>query len=265
MGRFLRDEYVKNISVDESALSLLSDYFEGKEAEINATLTDEDHQNGKQVFLTYIIRFDNKGYRLHDFNEVSNIFNQAKEIERVIFTLESTESIRSNRLLGTHMELRLDAKDPKACSLTVSSDDGNWVDSSFANVSEQIKKNNNRSSIIRNGWTQFIVQIFGVTMGFIISLWAAIKISPHLSIENAFVVSFLFAFLVFSNTWTFLNQQIINLLNYYFPNLRFQRKGKDTLHWLTQTIIGGIVLACTLFALNKLLAYVGKMIGNFLI
>ena len=262
MGSFLRDEYIRNVTIDEDALQGVSEYFQGRASQLDAA--QQQHQEKEHVFVTYIIRSDNKGYRFTSYDDIRKFYIQAKEVERVIFTLESGESLRSNRMFGTYMELRLDSRDMSNCILVASSEDQNWVDSAFSCVSELIKKQTNKNRFIRNAWTHFLVQIAGVCLGFVLSLWAGIKAAPHLAIENAFVVSFLFAFLVFSNVWTYLNERIHFILNYYFPNLFFCRKGKDTLHWLLQTVVGGVVLAIALFLLDKAFSFVGRIVGEFI-
>jgi hypothetical protein len=263
MGNFLKDELVKNVSIDESSLHLISDFFENKEAEINLLYQDGEQDADKRVFLTYIIRFDKKGYRLHGIDEVLRCYRQASKVERVFFTLESAESLRSNKLLGTFIDLKLDAKDQNNCFITVSSDDSKIVDASFANLMEIIEKRKNQNGLIRNNWTQFVVQILGVVFGFIISFWAATRIAPHLAVQSPFLVAFFFAFIVFSNTWGFLNQQILNVIAYSFPSIRFKRQGRDTVHWLMQGLIGGLVVALALFLLEKLFTYFGKILGEF--
>ncbi|MFH1933992.1 MAG: hypothetical protein ABIN18_20775 [Pseudomonadota bacterium] len=264
MGRFLRDVYVKNVTLDEDALEVISEFFVERSNGINSQLPNNGKDDKRQVFLTYVIRFDNKGYRLFHIDDVLKYYKQAKIVERIIFTIESGDSISTSRLLGTHMELRLDAKDNNNCFFGVSGEDSDWVDSAFNGVMDIITKNTNKNAFIRNNWTQFLVQIVGVVAGFIISLWAGIKIAPHLAFENAFVVSFLFAFLVFSNVWTYLNQRILSIINYCFPNLRFYRKGKDKIHWILQALIGGLIVALSLFLLNKLFSYIGKLLGEFI-
>jgi hypothetical protein len=261
MASFLRDKYVKNVTINDDALKIVSDYFKERAEQINTALNV--NQQEKQISVSYMIRFDNKGYRLTNFDDVLKYFQQAKGVERICITLESIESISSNKLVGNYVELRLDSRDINNCILVVSSDDQNWVDSTFSGVDELITNQTNRNRFLRNAWTHFLVQIFGVTLGFILSLWAGIKVAPYLIIENAFVVSFLFSFLVFSNVWTYLNQQILFVINYYFPNLYFKRKDKDRLNWLLQALVGGIVIAFSLFLLNGLFSLVGRMLGEF--
>src|SRR3990167_1544663 len=261
MAHFFRDQHVTNLSLNEDSLSQISAVFANRARTINAGVPEND-ETGKRAFFTYIVRFDNKGYRVFSLEELLRYFHQAKEIERVIFTVETGESLRSIRQLGTYIELRLDERDPGSCYLAVTSDDGDWVDSSFSAVQDVLLKCKNKNGWARTAWTQFGVQITGVTLGFVLSLWAAIKISQKLAIENSFVISFFFLLLIFSNTWTYLNQKIISFINSLFPNLKFYRPGKDRIHWLMQAIIGGIAVAVTLYILNLAVSYIGDILGS---
>jgi hypothetical protein len=264
MAQFLRDEFIKNINIDEDAIEMLNQYFINKATKANESISEIPDKERKKLIPSYIIRFDNKGYRFFEFSEIMKFYNQASDIERIIFTLESMESYSSNRNTGSYIELKLDSKDSSNCYLVASSDDENWVDSVFTGVKELINKFRNKSRFVQNSWTIFFVQIFGVILGFVLSLWAALKISPYLSLENAFVISFLFIFIIFSNLWTFLNRLIIKLLGYSFPILRFKRRGKESLHWLIQTLIGGLIVAFTIFLLNKFFDFIGSVIGGFI-
>ena len=261
MAYLLRDQHIANLSVDEDSLRQINAVFESCEKAINTDVPENDN-TGKRAFLTYIIRFDNKGYRVFSLEYLLRYFHQAKHVERVIFTVETGESLRSGRQLGTFLELRLDEKDPNNCLLTVTSNDGDWVDSSFSAVQDVLVKCGNMNGWARTAWTQLGVQIVGVTLAFILSLWAAVKISPKLAIENSFIISFLFVLLIFSNTWTYLNQKIISFINALFPNLKFYRPRKDRVHWFMQAIVGGIALAVMLYILSWVFSYGGDILGS---
>jgi hypothetical protein len=231
---------------------------------INRRQELSDEQKAAQsLVLSYVIRFDNRGYRLHDANEVLRYFQQASDVERVIFTLDSAESERTNRQYGTFFELRLDAKDANNCFIQASSDDGDAVDSVYNGLLEILGKGKNNNGWARNTWTQLLVQIFGVGIGFVLSLITAIKAAPSINVENAFVLTFIFAFLIFSNAWGFINQQVLRLLNYAFPNVRFSRQGKEGVHWLVQALVGGMLVAVFLFVFSKLMAWVGGILGAY--
>lgn len=261
MAHFLRDQQIANASITEENLIQLSALFSERLGTLNAHLTETDLAD-KRAFLTYIIRFDNKGYRVFSIDDLLKYFRLAKAVERVLFTIETAESLRTNRAIGTLLELRLDEKDPNSSFLTVTSDDKDWVDASFAAVQEGLAKYKNRNHWARSAWTAFGVQLVGVTLGFLLSLWAAAKIAPKLAIENAFVFAFLFALLIFSNTWTYLNQLFLRLLNTAFPNIKFLRHDKERLHWLLQAIVGGVVGAAVLYAIGQAAAFLLDLLSN---
>lgn len=261
MAHFLRDQQITNVSITEDNLTQLSSLFAERASTLNALLAGEDVAD-KRAFLTYIIRFDNKGYRVFSIDDLLKYFRQAKAIERILLTIETAESLRSNRAIGTLMELRLDEKDPNSSFLTVTSDDRDWVDASFAAVQETLIKYRNRNRWVRTAWTTFGVQLVGVTLGFILSLWVAAKIAPKLVIEHAFVFAFLFVLLIFSNTWTYLNQLVLRLLNIAFPNIKFFRRDKERLHWLLQAIVGGIVGAAVLYAIVQAAGFLLELLAT---
>jgi len=200
----------------------------------------------------------------YDFDDVKKYYAQAKHVERVIFILDSAVSERTARQYGTHFELRLDNKEQNNTYIQVASDDSDAVDTAFCGLKEIIGNCTNKNWIVRSTWSQLLVQIFGVVFGFVLSLIAALKISPHLGIENSFVITFIFAFLIFSNAWGFLNQQILRFLDYSFPNISFSRKGKNVLHWLAQALVGGIVVALTLLIISKAFEWVGEILGAYI-
>ena len=74
--------------------------------------------------------------------------------------------------------------------------------------------------------------------------------------------SFLFVLLIFSNTWTFLNQQIMRVFNLAFPNIKFLRRDKERLHWLLQAVVGGAVGAAVLYVLSQAAAFLLELLGS---
>ena len=101
-------------------------------------------------------------------------------------------------------------------------------------------------------------------MGFIISLWGASKIAPNLTIENAFLISFALVLMVFSNLWSYINQRLKNVVYAAFPKIRFRRPNKDKFLWIRQALIGGVVVAATIYLIGIGFNYVGEMLGTFL-
>jgi hypothetical protein len=263
MAHCLRDEYVKNLSINADSLTQIDAVFADRARTINNSLPPDD-DSGKKAIISYIIRFDNKGYRVFSLQDLLRYFNLAKDVERILFTLETGESLRSNRQVGTYLELRLDEKDNNTCTLAVVSDDKDWVDASFSAVQDTLAKYKNKNGWARSAWTHFGVQITGVSLGFILSLWAASKISPNLAIENAFVFAFLFVLLIFSNTWTYLNKGALVGLNKLFPNMKFYRPNKERWHWLMQAVVGGIVVAIMLYALGQAFSFLVDIFSGLL-
>jgi hypothetical protein len=263
MAHFLRDQQIANVSITEESLAQLSGLFSERLRMLNDSLAEAELPD-KRAFLTYIIRFDNKGYRVFSIDDLIKYFRLAKCVERVLITVETGESLRSNRNIGTLLELRLDEKDPVSSFLTITSNDKDWVDASFAAVVDGLAKHQNGNRWVRSLWTAFGVQLVGITLGFLLSLWAATKIAPILVIENAFVFAFLFVLLVFSNSWTYLNQLLIRLLNKAFPNIKFLRQDKERLHWLLQAIVGGIVGAAVLYAIGLAASFFLDMLTDLI-
>lgn len=262
MAQFFRDEQLANITIDQNAIEQIFATLENR----RSTMPEQGNlmQESSASFLFTIIRFDNKGHHVFTLSELLNYFHQAKYVERIIFILESAASVSSNRAVGSYLEVRFDHSAPKTCFLSVASDNNDWVESSFSAVIEALGSFKNRNRWAQSIWTQFIVQVAGVFTGFLISLWVATSISPHLAIENAFIISFLFVLLIFSNLWTYLNQLVLLYVNRVFPSIKFYRQGKDRMHWLSEAIVGGIVVAIVLFLLNIALSYVGRIAGAFI-
>lgn len=167
-------------------------------------------------------------------------------------------------MYGTFIEIRLDKKDLNNCWLAVSSEDRDWVEATFPNITDLLKNAQNKNHLIRSGWTAFAIQILGIIAGFALSLWAGLKIAPFLAIENAFVVSFFFAFIIFSNAWTYLNPQLLSLVDRIFPNIRFAQPNKQTIHWLAQGLVITLIGAPTIFLMDAGFELIGKILKEAL-
>ncbi|RTR37748.1 hypothetical protein EKG38_17160 [Shewanella canadensis] len=264
MAKFLRDQNLKNITVTEQMLDLINEFLEERELSTNEELTATGANDDEKLLLNYIIRFDNRGYKLVDYADVKKYYSQATEVERMLFTLDSTESVKTNRLYGTFFEIRLDSRDPKNTFIQVSSDDGDAVDSVFCGLIDIVTKFSNHNGKVRNTWSQLLVQVLGVAAGFTLSLIAGLKVAPFVKFENSFVITFIFSFLIFSNAWGFINQQILRYIDYAFPNIKFSRQGKSTLHWLSQALVGGIVVAFTLLLISSAFDWIGKVLSEYI-
>jgi len=138
------------------------------------------------------------------------------------------------------------------------------MNAAFSGVRESILKNRNNHGYVRNLWVELLIQLFGVLIGFALSLWGATKISPSLSIENSSLISFLLILLIFSNLWAQVGIRLKGILNYASPVMKFHREEKDQLHWLIQAVVGGIVVAITLYFIGGVFSFMGKILGGFI-
>src|SRR6266478_273987 len=121
MAQFFRDQQITNSTIDEDQLRQIVAVLENRRTALNARIAPTE-ANTKTGSLSFVIRFDNKGYRLTSLSDLLRYFHQAKEVERVFFNIDTIESAASNRALGAFLELGLDAKDPNRCLLAVTSD-----------------------------------------------------------------------------------------------------------------------------------------------
>ena len=260
MAKFLRDIHILNVKITEVVIIQLAEVFEIR---AQALVDSADSQNNDDIkpFLTFIIRFDGKGYRLFSLDELLHHFRRAKDVERIIITVETPVSIKSNRRAGEHVEVRFDRLDDKSCYLSVTSDDSDWVDSSYSAVQEIIAKCKTKYGWARSGWSTLTIQLIGIVPGFALSLWAAASIAPSFEIENAFIITFFFALLIFSNAWSYINNIVLLYVHSVFPNVQFYRPDKDRINWLMRAIIGGTTTAFILYLLNLLFTYINHYLS----
>ena len=263
MSQFLRDEYLRNLTITEDALRKINDDIEEITRQGNESLkTQFSGQDliDRSLIRSYIIRFDGKGFRLFDFDKAFKYFQDAKKVERFIFVVDSIKSL--GRIQGKSIDLRLDAMDINNCTIVVQDDDNTWVDATFCKIRERLSRYKNNNRIVRNRLIPFLIQLAGVVAGFILSLWLAIKISPKLAIENSLAFSFVIAFLLFSNIWTVAFELAIRLLDYFWPNISFKSKG--SLHWLIKALISTAFVSMFFFLISKLFSYLAGIIKAIL-
>jgi hypothetical protein len=262
MATFLRDEEISNITVSEETLGLIFDALIRRMQVMPEFLATQQGQAG--AFVTATIRFDQKGNRVFERQRLLDHFNQATFVERVIFDLNSAESVRTSNVSGSFCNLRLDTSETVRCFLTVSSEDENWLNGTFGAAKEILARCKNRNGWIRNPVVDLVIQLSGLLVGFVLSLWAATLIAPNLKIQNAFLISFFLVLLMFSNLWSPINQRLRSILYRAFPSVRFYRSTKDRLHWLYQSVVGGVVVAITLYLLSSLFSYAGRILGSLI-
>lgn len=256
MGFYLRDKHIQSVEIDEARLRQLVGLFEGFHGTKKAGLTPE--QATEQWFLSHIIRFDEKGYRVFSMAELIDLFNQGRAVERVVIALDSKESLRSNRQIGTWAELKLDAFAPANSWCTVTSDIKGDVDAAFAAIDDALKASKSWSGVVRSAPARLAIQLVGVILFFVISLWGGSFIASRLAIQNAFPIAFLFVFVLFSNAWTFLHPGLLRQIDKLFPNVYFKRPNRERWTWLWQALVGGAVLSVLTALALIMFGYVGS-------
>ena len=242
MAQFLRDQQVRNLSIVADRIDELFSVF----TQWSTTLANAGVNN----VVSCVIRFDEKGYRVFNIADLMRLYRQAKDVERLVFSIETAESLRTNRQFGAFMELTLDRANP-VTFLTVSSDDQSWVDGAFSAVREVLVKGRAWFGFVRTAWTELIVQITGVGLIFLLSLSAARKLAPHVAVENPFLIAFMFVFLLSGNIWAYLQRQIHSVIGRVFPNVEFVKEGRQYLHWLTQGCITTVVGVLVMYAITE--------------
>jgi hypothetical protein len=260
MGQFLRDQVVANITLNLDELEKFNERFiERTRAWNNST---EAEAANKKCVVFYVIRFDGKGYRYSNFDDVKRDYSTAKSVERVIFTADSIENRGSQGFSGTMMSLCLDVVDANACRLTVTADHQDWASATFGDLSDILNGCRNWSGFVRTQWTGFFIQLFGLVVGFLLSVWAAANISPLLKLDNPFGVAFFLALLLYSNVWGYVNSQILRLINHTFPNIRFRRAQKDAVHWIVQGLIGAVLVALLFAAISDVIRFASRILNE---
>jgi len=222
MSQFLRDTLLKNLTLEEKVIDEINSELVKIRDEFNQSCSDTT----KSLKLHYVIRFDQNGFVLYDFAKVKDYFRSAKSIERLVFSLISDEHNQSAKLKGKNIDLRFDAINQNNCFIIVQDDDQSWVDSILPRMVHLINKFANKNYLIRNLYVTFLVQILGVFLGILFSLWMAMRFSSNLKITNPFGFTFLIALVLFSNVWTYLYPFCLKAVDYFWPNIAFKERGE---------------------------------------
>lgn len=263
MADFLRDEYIKDISLDENALVAIARIFGERLESLKYELKKEgDTEDKHRAFLTYIIRFDNKGYRLWDIHEVLGYFRQAEEVERVLFTLESEEAVSTGRKLGAYLELAIDAKDENKCTLVSSSNTRDWAESSFSETKSYLSTHKTRNGYMRSWWMSLIIQLAGAGLVFATSLWISIQSAPLFKLDSAFLVVFIFSMLTLSIMWGHASNHLNTKLQRLFPNAVFERYRSK--RWLLEGLVVGLVTGVVIWTILKVANWISNAVKPYL-
>lgn len=262
MPKYLRDMEISDVSIDSNSIAEMASLLRQRGVQMPEFVPVNGDNDQISVFLSYTVRFDEKGYRTFDEQEMTKFFAEAKEIERVTLDLRSAESLRTNT--GSYAVIRLEGNNSVKSFLTVDSDSEEWVNSTFNTLQESLSKRKNNNARFRNAFTELLLQLFGVLVGFFIALWGAAIVAPRLNIENAFLISFFLVLLLFSNLWSLVKLRLSQLIDITFPSVKFSRPNKDKFHWILQAVVGGVVVAVTLYLLSSAFRYIGVVLEKFI-
>ncbi|MDR6453901.1 hypothetical protein [Variovorax paradoxus] len=255
MAHYLRDKKIGSLTITEEDVRELCQVFL-RRLVVNSVAAGSD-QNEIKV-SHFVIRFDNRGYKVYTTEDVITYWRQASKIERIIFATESIQSLNSNRANGSFVELKLDLTDEN-CWMVSSSDDRDWMDGSFNAVEEHLAKCKNRHGLVRTPWTPFIVYVVGQGIMLTFSLWLAVKIAPRLAVDNPVIVGFIILFFLYLPIWNFIHGQTIRLIGQAFPPVKFHKQSRS-LHWFGQALVGALVIAALGQAGSWFLSLLGQLI-----
>lgn len=249
MANFLRDTFIRNRAFKESTVESIYRVFE-EAAHGLIPIVDPQGTQEERVSFSVVIRFDQRGYRVWNVGDLMRYFREAKSVERLSFEIDTTTSFRTGRSTGAHCTLQVDVNEANRCLVQVASDDRSWVEKVYADLSALVDQNKTVSALVRTPATLWLIQIAGVSLGILLCIWLARLASPALKVDNPFLIAFLVALLIFSNTWTFLLQFINWVVGKAFPNVMLLRKDEERLHWAWQAVVGVAIAA----AVAKVLA-----------
>lgn len=249
---FYRDQRIASVTVDESLIQRLAQAFQAMYDGVREGLTDDQRNDW---FFTMIIRFDGKGFRLLNVNDLLDHFRHAQMVERILFTIENGISLRSNRATGQFLELKLDAFNPDNCSLAVLAVSKANMDLAFNNVDEILFAARNYHRHLRSTPVRLFVQLLGVIAVFALGLWAASKLQAKLVVENAFLFAFLFVFIIASNLWSYVYPWMLGLIDRVFPNIHFKPE-REGWSWLWRNLVASAIFAAFLVVFAKIAGYI---------
>jgi len=262
MPGFISDVMVKNLVMNDDAIRELHDVFLRRVNAHNEKTSDVE----RKLTPTYIVRFDNRGYRSFSVDEAWAYFKNADKVERLVLRADCPAGISTHQLEGEQLEVRLDADHQSISHIIVGGESRDWVETTFAALEVALNRNKSlATSIFRTEWMALVVQLIGVFFGLLLCLWLATLSAPYLTtVEYPRALSFAFWFLVYSNLWGYIQHRAIAAISVLFPNVRFSREGG---HWTQAVIRKGLEIAGVAFfiwALSWITSWAASIIAPFM-
>lgn len=261
MPSFIRDVIVSNVVMSDDAIQELNAAFLQRVAAHNASTQDME----RQLTPTYVVRFDNRGYRTFSAEEAWSYYTSANTVERLVLQAECNIGISTNHRVGEQVEIKLDSDRQATSHIIVGGESKDWVEATFTALEAVlVRRKNVATAVVRTQWMALVVQLIGVSVGLLLCLWLATLSAPYLKdVEYPRALSFAFWFLVYSNLWIYIQQRTLAGIEMLFPNVRFSRKGE---HWTQVLLRKGFELAgvaLSLWVLGWLTKWAASVIAPF--
>lgn len=258
MSNYLRDEFLTNIDVSENSLGTLNALLLDIVNRANDGILEADP---RFLRIKYVIRFDKKGFTLTDFGRLLNYYRTARRVERLVIQVDSPLS--ANRGAYKAVDLALWGDDPNHCILTVQDDDSEWTDSIFLRVKEELGGHKNRlRAFVRTAWVNFLLQLSGTLVVFMLSFLAALKTSVYFAPNYVLGLLLLLYLIIFSTIWTYLYPRLLVLYAQLCPNIKF--KELTEVDWVIRLIAGAVIVGILGFAANEAISYAADAIRPLL-
>ncbi|MCK9380996.1 MAG: hypothetical protein M0P95_07995 [Sulfuritalea sp.] len=261
MPSFIRDVMVRNVVINDEAIQELNAIVSQRVAGLNASTADTE----RQLRQSYVVRFDNRGYRTFSAEEAWGYYKTAATVERVIFEAVSRTGLQTNDMIGEKIEVRLDSVGEATSHIIVGGDSKDWVETTFTALEAVLARRRHlATAVVRTQWMALVLQLVGVVAGVLLCLWLATLSAPYLTgIEYPRALAFAFWFLVYSNLWAFIQQRALAGIGTLFPNVRFSRESEHwTQKWLRRGL-EGMGIALFLWALGWLTKWATAVIAPF--
>lgn len=263
MPSYIRDLMVRNVVLDDDAIQELNATILRRVNALNSSTQDPE----RQLSQIYVVRFDGRGYRTFSVDEAWSYYKSATRVERVILQAESRTGLNTNHMFGEQIEVRLDTDSQGSSHILVGGDSKDWVETTFSELETVVRRSRSLpTAIIRTQWTALVLQLLGVFAGVLLCLWLATATAPFLKdVEYPRALAFAFWFLVYSNLWTYLQQQAMRGIGMLFLSVRFSRKGE---HWglaIFRKAIEATGVAFALWVLAWLSKWALAVIAPFLV
>jgi hypothetical protein len=271
VSNFLRDTTLRSLVITEGRLESLSQLLNEIIQNVNTGLAAADPQC---LVYACIVRGDNKGSVLYDFDEVLRYFKAAKNIQRLVLVVNTLQNATApfpgplrvpfdghgkcificlgqdelSHPQGLEFQPHIGVQ---ISNLMVTDDDRAWTEATFVRVKEELDKYKSRINyFVRTPVVPVIIHLLLSVIAFGLAVIGAIRFSDFFTNPNAATLLFvLFMLMLYSAIGPLVHNPLIHFINRAFPNIAF-RVSKT--HWVIQGLVGAL--------LASILAFVAKFV-----